>query len=52
MTAGPAAQQAERPQAEPDRLAEHVQRLVDQAPPLSAEQKSRLALLLRPSVTS
>ncbi len=52
MTAGPAAQQAERTQAEPDRLAEHVQRLIDQAPLLSATQKSRLALLLRPSVTS
>ncbi len=49
MTAGPAAQQAEPRQVEPDRLAEHVQRLVDQAPPLSATQKSRLALLLRTS---
>jgi hypothetical protein len=27
-------------------LAEHIQRIVDSAPPLSAEQRSRLAVLL------
>ncbi len=35
-----------------DRLAEYIQRTVDEAPTLSPEQKNRLALLLRPSVTS
>ncbi len=30
-----------------DRLAAYIQRVVDEAPQLSAEQKSRLALLLR-----
>jgi len=31
-------------------LAEHIQRIVDSAPPLSAEQRNRLAvLLLRPA---
>lgn len=29
-----------------DRLAEHIKRIVDAAPPLSAEQRDRLALLL------
>ena len=29
------------------RLAEHIRRLVDAAPPLSPEQRDRLALLLR-----
>jgi hypothetical protein len=28
-------------------LAEHIQRIVDSAPPLSAEQRNRLAVLLR-----
>ncbi len=32
-----------------DRLAEHIRRLVDAAPPLSEAQRSRLALLLRPT---
>jgi hypothetical protein len=27
-------------------LAEHIERIVDQAPPLSAEQRNRLAVLL------
>jgi hypothetical protein len=27
-------------------LAEHIQRIVDSAPPLSAEQRNRLAVLL------
>ncbi len=30
-----------------ERLAEHIQRVVDQARPLSLEQRDRLALLLR-----
>jgi hypothetical protein len=29
------------------RLAEHIRRLVDEAPPLTAEQRDRLAILLR-----
>lgn len=29
-------------------LAEHIARLVDAAPPLTAEQRAKLALLLRP----
>jgi hypothetical protein len=33
-------------------LAEHVRRLVDQAPPLSTEQRARLAALLRPAVNA
>ena len=40
--------QSKNDQAE--RLAEHVQRLVNDAPPLSPEQRYRLALLLRPAV--
>ncbi len=30
-----------------DRLADHIRRVVDAAPELSAEQRSRLSLLLR-----
>lgn len=30
-----------------DRLARHIRRIVDSAPPLSPEQRDRLALLLR-----
>lgn len=30
-----------------DRLAQHIRKVVDSAPPLSAEQRHRLALLLR-----
>lgn len=30
-----------------ERLADHIKRTVDAAPPLSAEQRDRLALLLR-----
>lgn len=30
-----------------DRLALHIQRVVDEAPPLSPEQRARLSLLLR-----
>jgi hypothetical protein len=30
-----------------ERLAEHIARIVDDAPPLTAEQRDRLALLLR-----
>ena len=37
---------------DPSHIDAYVQRIVDEAPPLSAEQKSRLALLLRPSVRS
>lgn len=32
-----------------DRAAEHIRRLVDQAPPLTEHQRSRLAVLLRPT---
>jgi len=31
-----------------ERLAEYIKRTVDAAPPLTAEQRDRLALLLRP----
>jgi hypothetical protein len=31
------------------RLAEHIQQIVDQAPPLTDEQRTRLSALLRPS---
>ncbi|MFN8081261.1 MAG: hypothetical protein U0Q19_17020 [Kineosporiaceae bacterium] len=34
-----------------ERLAEHIERVVAQAPPLTAEQRDRLALLLRPSAS-
>lgn len=30
-----------------DRLAQYIQKVVDEAPPLSAEQRGRLALLLQ-----
>ncbi len=30
-----------------DRLSQYIRRVVDEAPPLSAEQRDRLALLLR-----
>lgn len=30
-----------------ERLAEHIARVVDEAPPLTTEQRDRLALLLR-----
>ena len=30
-----------------DRLARYIRRVVDEAPPLSAEQRDRLAVLLR-----
>lgn len=30
------------------KMRDHIQRIVDQAPPLSPEQRDRLALLLRP----
>ena len=33
------------------RLAAHIAKIVDAAPPLTAEQRDRLATLLRPSVT-
>jgi len=29
-----------------DRLAQHIQRIVDEAPPLTPEQRARLAVLL------
>jgi hypothetical protein len=32
-----------------ERLAEHIRKTVDGAPPLTAEQRDRLALLLRPT---
>ena len=35
-----------------ERLEEHIRRIVDQAPPLSAEQRSRLAVLLLDSTGS
>jgi hypothetical protein len=31
---------------------EHIRRLVDQAPPLTADQRTRLAVLLRPAATT
>ncbi|GAA4250916.1 hypothetical protein GCM10022255_041490 [Dactylosporangium darangshiense] len=34
--------------AEEDALAEHARRVVDRAPPLTQEQRARLAALLRP----
>ena len=36
-----------RRQLRADRLAEHITKVVDQAPPLTAEQVDRLAVLLR-----
>lgn len=35
-----------RRQLREEQLAEHIKRVVDQAPPLTAEQKARLAALL------
>lgn len=35
-----------RRQLKAETLAEHIQRVVDEAPPLSADQRARLALLL------
>lgn len=35
-----------------DRLAEHIERIVHQAPPLTQSQRDRLALLLRAPVSS
>ena len=32
-----------------ERLADHIRRVVDEAPPLTTEQRDRLALLLRGS---
>ncbi len=37
-------------ESEPDRLAAYIQRLVDTAPPLTPEQRDRLAVLLRGAV--
>ena len=35
-----------------ERLAAHIRRTVDAAPPLTSEQRERLAMLLRPSAQS
>ena len=35
-----------------DRLAQHIQKTVDEAPPLSQEQRNTLAALLRGAVAS
>lgn len=35
-----------------ERLEEYIQRTVDAAPPLTPEQRDRLALLLRPTAVS
>ncbi|MGZ5410439.1 MAG: hypothetical protein ACXWDJ_10635 [Aeromicrobium sp.] len=40
------AQAAARQEAETEKLAEYIQRVVDEAPPLSAAQRDRLAVLL------
>lgn len=37
----------ELPTSSDSRFAEHIQRIVDAAPPLSRHQKDRLAVLLR-----
>jgi len=37
----------ELPTSSENRFAEHIQRIVDAAPPLSQHQKDRLAVLLR-----
>ncbi len=37
----------EQPPSSNNRFAEHIQRIVDAAPPLSQHQKDRLAVLLR-----
>ena len=37
-----------RRQLKAERLAEHIARVVAEAPPLSSEQRDRLAALLRP----
>jgi len=37
----------EPPPSSNNRFAEHIQRIVDAAPPLSQHQKDRLAVLLR-----
>lgn len=37
-------------QLKAERLADHIQFVVDSAPPLSDEQRERIAALLRPSV--
>jgi hypothetical protein len=34
-----------------ERLADYIKRTVDAAPPLTAEQRDRLALLLRPAAS-
>lgn len=38
-----------RRQLKAERLEEHIRRVVDDAPPLSDEQRARLAQLLRPT---
>ena len=40
------------PGSEPPHWAEHIRRVVDSAPPLSPEQRDRLALLLRGAGTT
>ena len=42
-----AAAPLEPPPSSNNRFAEHIQRIVDAAPPLSQHQKDRLAVLLR-----
>lgn len=39
-----------RRQLKAERLEDYIKRVVDAAPPLSASQRDRLALLLRPGV--
>ena len=41
------ARAAERQELEAQRIARHIKKLVDAAPPLSAEQRDRLVLILR-----
>lgn len=38
-----------RRQLKSERLEDYIRRVVDEAPPLTAEQRDRLALLLRPA---
>jgi len=35
----------------PEKLEEHVRKVVDEAPPLTPRQRDELAMLLRPAVT-
>jgi hypothetical protein len=48
-TAAPTSYEEDRPQDHQARIAEYVKRVVDAAPALSDDQRSRLTALLRPT---